>query len=62
MNIKQACEDAGVARATVYRRLASGLNVEDALKAAKHRKSRPRRQRPLDNERLLISHLLQLWR
>ena len=62
MTIKQICEDMGVSRSTVYRRLASGQDISDAIVSARTRKRRPARGRQPSADRLAISALLAGWR
>lgn len=62
MTIKQICEDMGVSRSTVYRRLASGQGISEAVASARTRKQRPARGRQPSAGRLAISALLAGWR
>ena len=55
MTIKQICEDMGVSRSTVYRRLASGQGISEAVASARTRKQRPARGRQPSAGRLAIS-------
>jgi len=62
VTIKQICEDMGVSRSTVYRRLASGQGISEAVVSARTRKKRPARGRQPSADRLAISALLAGWR